>query len=123
MDCVSMGVDTTKVIAVDFDGTLTVADEYPKPTTSIRSDAADMIRALQDAGCWVCLWTCREGAKLDEALEMCRAAGIEFDSVNAGNGKRGTSTKINADIYVDDRSVCSLSDAVEAITNERNQDV
>lgn len=100
-----MLVDDTTVIAFDFDGTITERDCFPHGTAPIRDGMADVIRGLRERGIWTVLWTCREGAALDEALDMCRKAGIEFDSINEGDGRRPDGRKVNADVYVDDRSL------------------
>lgn len=55
------------------------------------------------------LWTCREGALLDEAVLWCLNRGLKFDAVNDnlpediekyGNNCR----KVNADVYLDDKN-------------------
>lgn len=105
--------DTQTVVAIDFDGTITERDAYPDGPTPIRQEAKALIDELHSQGCWVVLWTCREGEALDEALSMCENVGIRFDSVNEGNGRRGDSRKINADIYIDDKSARTLREAVD----------
>lgn len=107
--------DRQIVVAVDFDGTITERDAYPEGMTAIRPDAKALIDNLRTSGCWVTLWTCREGKALTEALRACEVAGITFDSINVGNGRRGRSRKVNADLYVDDRAVTTLADAVRIV--------
>lgn len=107
--------DGQVVVAVDFDGTITEEDAYPNGMTRVRPDAKALVDALRGMGCFVVLWTCRSGKELTEALDACREAGIFFDAVNDGNGRRGDSKKVNADIYVDDRSVRTLSEAVSLV--------
>ena len=98
-----------KVIAIDFDGTL-FETEYPKILRPILP-VIEMAKARQEKGDKLILWTCREGAELDAAVEACRAEGLEFDAVNDnlleekakwGNNPR----KVAADEYWDDKNRC-----------------
>ena len=68
------------IIAVDFDGTI-VDHEYPeigKP----KLFAFETLKALQEQGVQLILWTYRSGKELDEAVEYCRKNGIEFYAIN-----------------------------------------
>ncbi|HKL08488.1 MAG TPA: hypothetical protein VJ896_06925 [Bacteroidales bacterium] len=94
-------------IAVDFDGTI-VDHEYPeigKP----KLFAFETLKALQDKGVFLILWTFRAGKELDEAVEFCKKNGIEFYAVNKNYPEEifddSMSRKINADIYIDDRNI------------------
>ena len=96
-------------IAVDFDGTL-CAHEFPH----IGSADIDLIRALKEHrkdGCYLILWTCREGQFLQEAVDWCAKYGLEFDAVNENIDpdycKRNNfaERKIVANLYVDDRGM------------------
>ena len=58
----------------------------------------------------IILWTCREGERLQEAVEWCQKYGLEFDAVNGnipemiewyGNDTR----KIGYDVLIDDKAV------------------
>jgi len=95
-----------KIIAVDFDGTI-VENKYPAIGKE-RIFAFATLRALQEKGYILILWTCRTGRCLDEAVELCRKNGVEFYAVNsayAGEVLDGSSPrKIDADIYIDDRN-------------------
>ncbi len=95
------------LIAVDFDGTI-VDHEYPKIGKE-KLFAFQTLRALQDKGHRLVLWTIREGKTLDDAVEYCRSNGVEFYAVNEtfpGEGfQQGQSRKVNADIFIDDRNV------------------
>lgn len=99
------------IIACDFDGTL-ATDSYP----SIGRPNTRMIRLLQEAkrkGTYLILWTCRQGAYLDEAVQACREWGLEFDAVNRNipevennwGGKENCGPKVFAHMYIDDRAV------------------
>ncbi len=95
------------IIAIDFDGTI-VDHEYPeigKP----KLFAFETMKALQEQGHQLILWTYRAGKYLDEAVEYCKQNGIEFYAVNKNYPEEVyddlISRKIIADIYIDDRNV------------------
>jgi len=96
-----------RVIAIDFDGTLWETD-WPRLVHPILP-VIEMAKARKAAGDKLILWTCREGAELDAAVEACREYGLEFDAVNDnlpelkeqwGNNPR----KVAADEYWDDKN-------------------
>ncbi len=99
-----------KLIAVDFDGTI-VENKFPEIGKE-RLFAFQTLRALQEKGYLLVLWTCRVGKQLDEAVELCRNNGLEFYAVNSaypGEVLEGNvSRKIDADIYIDDRNYGGL---------------
>jgi hypothetical protein len=98
------------IIAVDFDGTL-VEHEYPRIGKE-KLFAFETLRELQKQKHQIILWTIRTGKELDEALEFCRARGIEFYAVNKSYPEEKfddtVSRKIMADIYIDDRNIGGL---------------
>ena len=102
------------IIAVDFDGTI-VEDRYPQIGTE-RPFATQTLRMLMQERHRLILWTVREGALLDEAVEWCKARGVEFYAVNKDfpeediEENRHFSRKIKADIWIDDRNVGGLPD-------------
>lgn len=96
------------IIAVDFDGTLadTDATKIYSPNTKLINYLIDR-RKNDDK---IILWTCREGSRLEQAIEWCKRYGLRFDAVNDnlqelkdefGNNPR----KIAADVYIDDKAV------------------
>ncbi|MEE4196329.1 MAG: hypothetical protein V2I54_01685 [Bacteroidales bacterium] len=94
-------------IAVDFDGTI-VDHEYPeigKP----KLFAFETLKALQDKGALLILWTFRAGKELEEAVNFCQKNGVEFYAVNKNYPEEiydeTISRKINADIYIDDKNI------------------
>lgn len=94
-------------IAVDFDGTI-VENRYPgigKPMLF----AFETLRAMQQKGLTLILWTVRQGKELEEAVDFCRENGVEFYAVNANYPEEKldneTPRKIVADIFIDDRNV------------------
>ena len=104
------------IIAVDFDGTI-VDDRYPKIGAE-RPFATQTLRMLIQERHRLILWTVREGALLDEAVEWCRERGVEFYAINKDfpeedvEKNRHFSRKIKADIWIDDRNVGGLPDWV-----------
>ncbi|NOQ28317.1 MAG: hydrolase [Bacteroidales bacterium] len=95
------------IIAVDFDGTI-VEHEYPK-IGKPKLFAFETLKALQDRGDQLILWTYRSGKELDEAVEFCKINGIEFYAVNKNYPEEvydgSISRKILAEVYIDDRNI------------------
>lgn len=94
-------------IAVDFDGTI-VEHRYPEIGEEMLF-AFDTLKALRKKGHKLILWTFREGRYLQDAVEFCRANGVEFYAVNKSYPEEvmddSISRKIHADIFIDDRNV------------------
>lgn len=97
----------SKVIAVDFDGTI-VEHAYPQIGREMLFAFATL-KELQRKGHKLILWTIRTGHLLDEAVEYCRQNGVEFYAVNKNYPEEeltaSVSRKLNADIFIDDRNV------------------
>ena len=100
------------IIAIDFDGTL-VEDQFPEIGPRVVF-AFEALKGFKEQGNELILWTCRKDSEkrkyLTEAIEFCRAQGIEFDAINENHpaspyAKMGNSRKIFADFYIDDRSL------------------
>ena len=97
------------LIAVDFDGTI-VEHRYPEIGKEIPF-AISTLKRLQEEGHRLVLWTVREGALLNEAVEFCRQRGLEFYAVNANfpeevaNPGMTACRKLKADLFIDDRNV------------------
>lgn len=101
------------IIAVDFDGILTV-DEVAFPAIGDPDySMVSFVRELIDQGHEVILWTCRTDDALDAAVKWCDDRGLRFCAINHNapsnvakyrsmypNGTR----KVSADIYIDDHS-------------------
>ena len=90
------------IVAVDFDGTL-----WAEKTANLPLIAR--LRAAQQQGDTVILWTCREGAALREALLILREYGLVPNFVNQNapavvRRLRHDPRKIFADVYIDDKS-------------------
>lgn len=100
-------------IAVDFDGTI-VTHEYPKIGEEIPG-AVEALKELFMDGHKLILWTVRERELLDEALAWCEERGLVFYSVNSNYPEETTedkyySRKLQADLFIDDRSLGKLPD-------------
>ena len=99
-----------KVIAVDFDGTLTYPSPYPitgKPNVPV----IEAVKALQKNNT-IILYTCREGSDLEEALSICASYGLYFDYINENIPEHSHSRKIWANVYFDDKAVNHLDDLI-----------
>lgn len=119
--------DERRKIAIDFDGTI-VEDKYPSIGRE-RPFALRTLRALQEKGFLLILWTCRSGAELTAAVEFCRKGGVEFYAVNENYegelGHGGCPRKIDADIYIDDRNfgpLPSWGEIYQTLTGEQTKD-
>lgn len=98
----------TKVIAVDFDGTLCKGGCYPE-VGEPNMHVIEYVNYLhQVKGYEVILWTCRAGEPLEKAIYWCAEHNLHIDSVNAPapsqNFHGPSSCKVYADIYLDDRA-------------------
>lgn len=104
-----------KVVAVDFDGTITKDNRFPGVIGVVRDGCKETIDYIRQKN-KVVLWTCRCGEYLDEAVRFLQENGIEVDGVNEDiYGKYGkTDRKIMADIYIDDKNIfCNEVDWAE----------
>ena len=97
----------SKVIAVDFDGTI-VEHKYPEIGKEMLFAFATL-KALQLKGHKLILWTIRTGDLLQEAVDYCKKNGVEFYAVNKNYPEEvldeKTSRKLNAEIFIDDRTI------------------
>jgi hypothetical protein len=98
----------TRIIAVDFDGTLceNAWPEIGKPNMAV----IDYILHQQHTGARIILWTCRAGSRLEAALQWCGEQGISFDAVNENlpdiiKAFGGDCRKVFADEYLDDKAI------------------
>ena len=100
------------IIAVDFDGTI-VEHKYPEIGQEVPF-AIDTLKMLIKDQHRLILWSVREGALLDEAVEWCRPRGVEFYAVNKDYPEEEKeknnhfSRKLKADFFIDDRNVGGL---------------
>ena len=96
----------SKVIAIDFDETIT--DNTPYPVTGmVRAEAKQYIKKLYEQGYTLILWTCRSGSYLEDAINVLQENDLldYFSYINQDTVLRKIpSRKIVADFYIDDRS-------------------
>ena len=113
-------------IAVDFDGTI-VEHKYPEIGKEIPF-ATETLKMLIKKRHKLILWSVREGKLLDDAVEWCKARGVEFYAINKDfpeeDEEKNThfSRKLKADIWIDDRNVGGLPDwgtIYEMITQQK----
>ena len=100
-------------IAVDFDGTI-VTHEYPNIGKELPF-AVETLRQLQRDGHKIILWSVREGQLLEDAIEWCRARGLEFYASNKDYPEetrqdKHYSRKLKAELFIDDRNLGGLPD-------------
>jgi len=99
--------NTSKIIAIDFDGTI-VEHQYPRIGKEMLFAFAT-IKELQKKGHKLILYTYRVGNLLDEAVDYCRQNGVEFYAINKNYPEEvltdETPRKLNVDIFIDDRNV------------------
>ena len=91
------------IVAVDFDGTLTYPHGLGDPYV-INPRAVAWCKRARKLGATLILWTCRHGEGLSKPMQDLNALGLPFGFVNRDPGQRNSSAKVNADIYVDDKS-------------------
>lgn len=99
------------IIAVDFDGTLHTGT-YPN-IGEPRPGAEEYMKKLKADGHYLIIWTCREGDVLLEAINWLLSQNIPFDRVNDHELENkakygGTTRKVYADLYIDDKQVGGL---------------
>lgn len=97
-----------KIIAIDFDGTITKESAYPQ-IGEIRQEAIEVIKALSKHYI-LCLWTCRSGSFLVEAINALKKNGVTFAYINNSPVTPPGTRKIIADYYIDDRVITSSVD-------------
>ena len=99
-------------IAVDFDGTI-VEHKYPEIGKE-KPFAIQTLRTLQQEGNRIILFTSREGELLDDAVAYCHKKGLDFFAVNSNQPADALfprqTTKVIADVYIDDKNLGGLPD-------------
>ena len=97
-------------IAVDFDGTI-VTHKYPKIGKPLPF-SFETLKAIQQKGHLLILWTFRSGKYLDEAVAYCKKHGLEFFAVNKSYPEEqfdeSRSPKPDVDLFIDDRNIGGL---------------
>lgn len=101
-------------IAVDFDGTI-VEHAYPKIGRELPFATETLRQLIRDQHRLV-LWTVREDALLQEAIDWCKERGVEFYAVNRDYPEEEKeknnhfSRKLKVDLWIDDRNIGGLPD-------------
>lgn len=92
-------------IAVDFDGTI-VTHEFPKIGRPVPG-ALETLRDLLTQGHKLCLWTCRTGDWLKEAVQYLEDEGITLTGVNVNphDAFDVPGPKMFAHTYIDDAAL------------------
>ena len=95
------------IYAVDFDDMIFLGHGNGAGTANVQ-----LIKHLifkRKMGDKIILWTCREGKRLQDAVDFCKEYGLVFDAVNdnlpeiiAKNG--ANSRKVICDVYLDGRA-------------------
>lgn len=103
-----MDLNGNVIYAVDFDGTLSFG-RFPG-VGDPNDNLFRFLKAEQERGARLILYTCRTGDDLAVAVEYCRDHGLEFEFVNENLPEMielyGTDArKISADFYIDDKAV------------------
>lgn len=104
-----------KIIAVDFDGTITKKDNrfwtgrnsYVNDVMEPNLEIIESLK-LNRNNIYLILWSCRKGKALRDAIKFCTEHDLYFDAVNKNIVRYPSSRKIMADIYIDDKS-CYLN--------------
>lgn len=97
------------IIAVDFDGTI-VEHDYPKIGKPVPF-AIETLKLLQkEKDFQLILWSVREGALLQEAVDYCESKGLKFYAANKNfpEEEEPSPRKINADLFIDDKNLGGL---------------
>ena len=108
----------SKIIAVDFDGTL-CENKWPE-IGEPNKELIAYLKEQKEAGVKLILWTCRVGKILENAVKWSAEQGLIFDAINENLPEIvvsfGTDTrKIFANEYVDDRNAWLPSEKVADI--------
>lgn len=97
----------SKIIAVDFDGTLIPEGCFPG-TGPPNEQVLNYCKSEQERGAKIILWTNREDEPLQTAVQWCEVHGLYLDAVNDNVPESivflgCNSRKIYADEFIDDR--------------------
>lgn len=89
-----------EVIAIDFDGTITLPSPYPI-TGKIRPEAIEVIKRIKNKY-KILLWTLRTDKDLEEAISLLKQYDIEFDYICKLPNQKN---KPNVKYFIDDRNL------------------
>ena len=95
-----------KVLALDFDGTITKKSKYPI-MGDLRPEIPKFLNDMKNEGYVIVLNTCRKGQYLKEAVQLLKESNVynlfDWNYLNDGS-KKGDSGKLVASFYLDDRA-------------------
>jgi hydroxymethylpyrimidine pyrophosphatase-like HAD family hydrolase len=101
-----------KIIAVDFDGTLVkeLDKAYLATEFELMPNAKEVINWMCD-NFYIILWTCRNEKCLQNAVDFLNKNAIVFHAINENADFLDfeTSSKIYADVYIDNRAMCEIN--------------
>lgn len=102
------------IIAYDFDDTIKPFNPEDSCDTVI-----NLIKRCQKLGFTTYLWTCREGSRLQQAIEYCNSKGLYPTYINRMPGVLyAEGRKPYCNILLDDKA--GLDSTVETLTNVLN---
>lgn len=101
-----MGIkyDYNVVVAIDIDGTLTKSDNFPNNNYEYNFHAIKWAKKIKKLDIIMIIWTCGDIELLQQKIKELNQLGLQFDYINNYSNIRGTTRKINADFYIDDRA-------------------
>ena len=101
----------SKVIAIDFDGTITDRNLFPR-IGKPRKDAIKYINKLHTEGHYIIIWTCRGEQSLIAMADWLDKNGVKYNKINENAPLEiigfKPAPKIFAEYYIDDRSYQEL---------------
>lgn len=94
-----------KIVAIDFDGTITKRNDYPR-IGELKENVVDAINTIAENNT-VVIWTCRCHKELMDAIICLNKNKIHFDFINQSplDKLNPSMRKIIADYYIDDRNI------------------
>ena len=100
-----LGNETKKIIAVDYDDTITLYAPYPEQA-DLNPKAKKYLDKLHEKGYTLVLWSARDGKDYDEAYNRCiNEFGLTYLEKDSKVFKHGATGKLAAHFYIDDRSI------------------
>lgn len=95
----------TKLIAVDYDNTITLYAPYPHPAP-LNPEAKKYLDKLHEQGYRLVLWSARVPHKYEEAYNRCiNEFGLDYLERDNDSIIHGSTGKIVANFYIDDMSI------------------
>lgn len=116
MKFIQENLENKKIIAIDFDGTLTSTNKFPN-IGPIREGASYYTNLWHEHGFFIIIWTCRYLPEhVDDMVTFLRENNVYFDTVNSNYPDLDFQPypKIFANYYLDDRSIPKFHGFAEA---------